>query len=70
MITIMLAEEKKEKLENTLLKRHSLGRYLISILFYPVVLALITIVSFPMIVKAFQVVGWNMVQSWRVWQSV
>ena len=53
MITIMLAEEKKRKNLKTLFLSgiHSV-EYLISILFYPVVLALITIVSFPMIVKA------------------
>ena len=49
----MLAEEKEKKNLKTLFLSgiHSV-EYLISILFYPVVLALITIVSFPMIVKA------------------
>ena len=53
MITIMLAEEKEKKNLKTLFLSgiHSV-EYLISILFYPVVLAVITIVSFPMIVKA------------------
>ncbi len=53
MITIMLAEEKERKTWKLLSLSgiHSV-EYLISILFYPVVLAVITIVSFPMIVKA------------------
>ena len=53
MITIMLAEEKEKKNLKTLFLSgiHSV-EYLISILFYPIVLAVITIVSFPMIVKA------------------
>ena len=53
MITIMLAEEKEKKNLKTLFLSgiHS-AEYLISILFYPIILGCITIVSFPMIVKA------------------
>ena len=52
MITIMLAEEKEKKNLKTLFLSgiHS-AEYLISILFYPVLLGCITIVSFPLILN-------------------
>ena len=52
MITIMLAEEKEKKNWKTLFLSgiHS-AEYLISILFYPVLLGCITIVSFPLILN-------------------
>ena len=52
MITIMLAEEKEKKNLKTLFLSgiHS-AEYLISILFYPIILGCITIVSFPLILN-------------------